>query len=156
MSGSFEKDMEIDVLALDLEWINQPKKFMKYAEHQSQARKELDELRQAQKVKRSELLLEAAEGGENLIGGKPTVSAIDAWVESQKEYKEFIQEIINKEYEYNILSSAVKALDQRKSALENLVKLWQGSYFSGPREPRDFSASDGIENEVKPKRKRSK
>lgn len=154
MRKDYEKELEIDILSLDTEWIQQPRLFMRYAELQSESRKELDELKQKQKIKRSELLLEAAEGGEELIGSKPTVSAIDAWVESQKSYKEITQQIIDKEYELNILSGAVKAFEQKKSALENLVKLWQGSYFSGPREPKDYTATDGVAEKVKPTRKK--
>lgn len=156
MIKDYEKELQIDILSLDTEWIQQPRLFMKYADLQSESRKELDELKQKQKVKRSELLLEAAEGGEELIGSKPTVSAIDAWVESQKSYKELVQQIIDKEYELNILTGAVRAFDQKKAALENLVRLWQGSYFSGPREPKDYTATDGVAEQVKPTRKGNK
>lgn len=154
MKNDYEKESSIDVLALDVEWIHQPGRFMKYAEKQASAKRELDELKQELKVLESELLLQAAEEGEELIGSKPTVAVVDAWVKSNKRHIEASKEIIQKDYELNILQSAVRAFDQRKSALENLVRLWQGSYFSGPREPKDYSAVDGVVEQVRPKRKK--
>jgi hypothetical protein len=34
--------------------------------------------------------------------------------------------------------AAVNAFEQRKSALENLVRLFGQSYFAGPKMPRDL------------------
>lgn len=46
-----------------------------------------------------------------------------------------------KEARYNedLLEGAVKSMQQRKNALENLVNLNNTNYFASPKEPRDFS-----------------
>ena len=48
-----------------------------------------------------------------------------------------MEEYQNAEYEYSILNTAVKALEQKKSALENLVKLHLGGYFSEPAQDKE-------------------
>ncbi len=55
-----------------------------------------------------------------------------------------MDELIHANYELNMLQSAVRALDHKRSALENEVKLWLGNYFSGPKEPRDIPGGKRI------------
>jgi hypothetical protein len=38
-----------------------------------------------------------------------------------------------------VASTVVRAIDQKKTALENLVKLLGASYFAGPKAPRDLT-----------------
>ncbi len=48
--------------------------------------------------------------------------------------------VIDAQYEYQMAQGAVQAVEQRKSALENLVKLYGQGYFAGPKTPRDISS----------------
>jgi hypothetical protein len=42
-------------------------------------------------------------------------------------------------YEAEVLQGAVNAVDHRKDALENLVRLHGLQYFAGPKVPRNLS-----------------
>lgn len=151
--NKFQEDLDIDPVALDIEWLNQPQRFMKYSQEMAELKKELDLLKQKLKVLESKLILRANENGKVLFDAKPTVAMVDSWVKTQEEHIDLTEQIIEKEYELNLLSNAVTAFNQRKSSLENLVKLFLADYFSGPKEPRDFTKTEIIHEKVKPKRR---
>ena len=67
---------------------------------------------------------------------------MEAWYRTQPEFIQARDEENDAEFEYNILDGAVFAFSQRKTALESLVSLWIGQYFSTPREPK---AAKGIQ-----------
>lgn len=136
----FETDLELDPMSLDVEWIDQSKLYMQYAEACAHAVKMEQKKHERVKTIRSELILEANEGGEKLIGIKPTVSTIEAWYRIQPKYKEAKKEWHEAEYSANLFKSALTALTNKKVALENLVRLWLGEYFSGPKTPRDIES----------------
>jgi hypothetical protein len=58
---------------------------------------------------------------------------------TQDKYKEATEEFLQAKYEAKIASGASRAVDHRKSALENLVKLHGQQYFAGPMVPRDLT-----------------
>jgi len=70
---------------------------------------------------------------------KLTESAIQATIILQPEYQEAARAYNDAKYEYEVSQAAVRAIDQRKTALENLVKLLSVSYFAGPKTPRDLT-----------------
>lgn len=138
-SLDFEEDILIDESALDVEWLNQSDLFFKYSAALAEADRIAKRAHENLKTIRSELRLEAAEGGEDLIGTKPTADNVDAWVRIQDTYKKAKEDFHKREYEADILRGAVFAMRQRKDALENLVRLHGQSYFAGPTEPRNLS-----------------
>ena len=54
------------------------------------------------------------------------------------EYRRKYTRWLDEKHRAEILQCAQKAFDQRKAALENLVKLYGMQYFAGPSEPRDL------------------
>jgi hypothetical protein len=117
--------------------LKQPQLYRKYAELKADAKLKLNKAHENVKVVRSELVLKAKRGGEELLGCKATDPVTEAYYRTHEKYKKAKEEMIQAEYEYNILEGAVWSFQQRKEALENEVKLWAGSYFAGPTEPRD-------------------
>jgi hypothetical protein len=136
---NYKDDISIDPESLDLEWLRHSNKFMKYSKLKAEAKRDLDKAKEKKKTIRSQLILEARKGGENLIGCKPTDSSVEAWYRTQDEYIEAIEELADAEYEFNILEGAVFAFQNRKTALENLVKLMLAGYFAAPKEPKDVN-----------------
>ena len=65
------------------------------------------------------------------------------------EHVKAAQALIDAKYENDIAEGVVKALDQKKSALENLVRLLGVSYFAGPNVPHDLSRDVISERERK-------
>lgn len=136
----FKKDLMIDPEQLDLEWVNQPARFMFYAQQSAHAKDVRDRAKEKLEVVKAQVDGELRAGfaaGEK----KPTEAAIAAMVLQSKEYQNANESFLKAKLEADLLQAAVSAMDQRKSALENLVRLHAQQYFSGPKEPRDLSAA---------------
>ena len=131
----YEGEIEIDPEALDVEWINQPMLFMKYARNEAEMGEALDKAIENVKIIRSELIKEAHE-----TLPKATGPVVESYYRDHKDHKEAKEAVITAQFNYNIARSAVFAFNQRKVALENLVRLHGQSYFAGPSEPRDLPA----------------
>jgi len=70
---------------------------------------------------------------------KLTETLIKSTVLQTSERQIAAQNYIDAKYEYDMAQAAVRSIDQKKTALENLVKLHGMSYFAGPSVPRDLS-----------------
>ena len=68
---------------------------------------------------------------------KITEAAVTAAIISHSKYKEANRNYLDAKYESDVSSAAVRAIDARKDALENLVRLHGQQYFAGPKIPRD-------------------
>jgi len=54
-----------------------------------------------------------------------------------KGYQIALHEYNKVKHNYGILQAAVRALDHKKAALENLVRLYVGGYYASPVEPKE-------------------
>lgn len=133
---SFDADLYIDIDQLDVEWLRQPRLYMKYSELAEQADAELRRAKEALAVCYAQLYAKVMKEYDK----KPSDTLIDSQVIVQKEYRDAKEVVESATYHANVLAAAVKSMGQRKDALEGLVKLWQGQYFAGPREPRSTDA----------------
>lgn len=128
--NDFDEDLSIDALALDLEWIGQPVLFYKYSEALARARKAKDEAKTAYIVARAWARKELTDKGQKTT--EATVEELAAQTTAMADYQEAC-------YVEDLLDGAVKSMNQRKVALENLVELLKMQYFSSPKEPRDLA-----------------
>jgi len=136
---NYEGDIQIDPDHLDVEWIEQPQVFMKYAEECAHADKTAKRADEKLKTIRSEIILQANECPDIMGDGvKPTGQNIEAFYRTRKEYKEAKKEMVLAQHDADIMKNAVSAFHQRRVALENLVRLQAQGYFAGPTEPRDL------------------
>jgi hypothetical protein len=132
---NYEQDLKIDAEALDKEWLHQPVLFMQYAAESAAAQDRLGRAKESLDVVKAEQ--------DSLIRSqpsdkKPTEAAIAGMVLQTREYQEANERYLAAKLEYDLCQAAVRAMDQRKSALENLVRLLGASYFAAPAEPRDL------------------
>lgn len=123
---NYEKDLEINKFKLDEECEKQPLLYMKYAKAAAEAKEEFDLAWENEKVIKAQLIKEA----------KGTAQEKEAYYRTHKEHIKAKEEKIEAEKNWNIINAAVFAFSQRKTALENLVKLWAGEYFSEPAPER--------------------
>lgn len=142
---NYEQDIKIDEQALDLEWLDQPSLMLKYAKHAALMEREMDRAKEELDLVKSELDGSIRKNPEKYGLEKATDKAIDAAIPQQEEFKEANDAYLEAKFEYKVAKAAVDAFDQRKTALENLVKLLGQSYFAGPVTPRQIA----IEREVK-------
>ena len=135
---NYEKDISIDEEALDIEWLEQPRLMMRYSKHLAQTRMEFDELKQALEITKAEIDQRIRKSPDKYKLDKVTDKAIESITITTVEYKQAFQEYLDAKYEFDMAMGAVKAFEQRKEALENLVRLHGQQYFAGPKVPRDI------------------
>jgi hypothetical protein len=147
-------DKVIDPDALDIAWIEQSDLYYKYSEAYNSALEKKNELKlEIERYKENvdiikaelDLMIRKAPEEFNLTG-KVTEGAISSTILTHKDYQSAVEEYygIRKDFneaqhEANQLYSCVATMEQRKTALENLVRLLNQQYFSTPDEPRDLA-----------------
>lgn len=124
---NFAEDMEIDKLNLDEECLRQASLYMQYSELAAQAKHDYETAWEREKVLRSRLILEAKDEG-----GAKNQQQAEAYFRAHPDHKDAKREKLEAERIYNLLNGAVFAIQQRKTMLEMLVRLWSGEYFSTP------------------------
>jgi hypothetical protein len=148
---NYQKDVAIEINALDLEWIRHPSKYMHYAELSAKAddevRRKKHNLEVTDAIIDKEIRVQSEGTKEKL-----TADAIKNKIISDSRHIEALMDYNDSLYQADICSSAVKAMDHKKNALQACVQLWAGSYFAGPKVPRDLKdiskiEEDGIEVE---------
>lgn len=135
----FEEDIKIDESALDVEWLRQPELMLKYSVEVAQCKKRLDLLKERFDVIVAEFDREIRSNPEKFGIAKLTESVIQNTIKLQPEYDRIYQELVRAKFDLDMAQAAVRAIDHKKSALENLVRLHGQSYFAGPSVPRDLS-----------------
>lgn len=151
----YKADLRIDQSALDIEFLEQADLYMKYSEQLSLARSVSDRAKQNLDVVEAEIAQKIRENPTEYTVGKvskkPTEAAIKEIIITSPPYTTAHEKYLKARYTVDILSGAVRAMDHRKVALENLVRLLATQYFASPSEPRDL----GLEVEKRAKRKRT-
>lgn len=139
MSDSYEDDVSINEAALDVEWLHQPKLMLKYAKLAAAARKAVAFAKENRDVVRAAKRKDILSNPDKYGLAKTTDVVVEGAIASSSEYEEANAAYIEATYEAEVLESAVRAIEQRKTALENLVRLHAAAYFAGPSVPRDLS-----------------
>ena len=135
----YEKDIKIDDSALDVEWLEQATLMMRYCQYAAKMRQRLDNAKEALDLVRAEVDKEVRTNPEKYGIEKVTEAVVQNTILMQPEYRTASETLIQARYEADIAQNAVRAVDQRKDALENLVRLHGQQYFAGPRVPRDLT-----------------
>ena len=135
---NYERDLQISEYDLDVEWLNQASLFMKYAKNAADCRKYLDQKKESLELTKAELDRKIRSNPEKFKIEKITEATITATIISHDDYRASISEFNEAKYELDIAQAAVSAMNQKKEALENLVKLHGQKWFAGPQMPRDL------------------
>lgn len=136
---NYDQDLFIDINQLEVEWLNQPHRYKKYAALCMDAEDSKNKAKQSLDLKKAIL---DGEIRDNLKeqGIKVTEAQVLSQILQHDDYLEVEDNYNKKCHEYNILKVAVESFRQRKSALENLVKLALAEWFSAPIEPRSIES----------------
>lgn len=140
----YEQDMEIDIDNLHHEWLRQPILYAKYSKLVTKAKKKVSIKHEKVKVVRSELIKKCKK-----LYDKPTMQDVESFYRRNKKHKRAKEELTQAEYEFDMLQHTISTLQQRRSALENLVRLHLAQYFEGPSEPRSLEAARFVNTEKK-------
>jgi hypothetical protein len=137
--SNYENDMYIDETALDVEFLEQPSLVVKYSRLLAEARQERDLLKEALDLKKAEINLDIRDDPGKYNLEKITVDAVEACILMEDDYITAQKEYNNARFEVDLLQGVLNALEHRKSALENLVRLYGQEYFAGPTIPHDLT-----------------
>jgi hypothetical protein len=148
-TNRYKNDLEIDADSLDREFIQQPQLYMKYAEEFARADMAQKKAKERIDILRSEIIRDIV----STAGKKPADTILEAEIMADKEYREQYELFLEKKYEADVLASAVKAFDHKKSALENLARLWVGGYYSTPKQTKD---TEQTKNDSRSQRQRKR
>lgn len=148
-------DLAIDPHKLDEEWLKQPVLYMQYSELVSKAQKVKDEAKEKIEVTKAELDSNIRSNPEKYdapTDKKGEYKITEAWITGailrDIRYQDAVKDFNEKNYELNMLQAAVKSFDHKKKALENIVQLWQGSYFSTPKSKDDIQPGKRLPESV--------
>lgn len=136
METNIEKDFTIEPDALDVEWLRQPRIRLKYGELSAETKKKARDLKQ--KVKHISAVISKEIREDKTIKERITDSFLQMNIELDSRYQEVVDELSKAIYEDDVISGRLQAVDDKKSALENEVRMWIGNYFAGPKTPRDL------------------
>lgn len=151
MEYNYENDLAIDPHLLDEEFLKQPVLYMKYGELSAKANFERDQAKEKMEAIKAEIDSDIRSNPNKYGLGKITEGSISATILTQQKYKDALTEYNNKNLDSSRIQTAVRAFDHRKSALENLVKLWIGEYFSTPRENNTIAPGKRLLDEIRDK-----
>ena len=140
-----DDDLEISGSNLDKEWLRQPQLYMKYAAANAHFRKLAGEARERAKIIEAECKADAAEDPESCLGKgvRPSNEKIAAYSAQHPRVEKARKETVVAEYRADMAQAAVFAFQQRKDALENLVRLAGMEYFASPRDMRNIDRQFG-------------
>jgi DNA-binding transcriptional LysR family regulator len=150
-----ELDIAIDEHRLDEEWVRQPRLYHVYSLKTADARWAMDQAKAHFELVQAEL--DAAIRDDPLGYGLEKISEVRlaACIVKQPEYLEALEALNNARHKVQVFQAAVSALDHKKGALENLVKLRLAEYYSDPKSsPSDRDAVEEMEKREIRRKKR--
>jgi hypothetical protein len=134
--NNYENDLKINKHDLDNEWINQPFLQMKYVKLAAEAETKMRKKKEHLEITKANLYLKIRNEKE-IRKEKVTEAVLDAAIKTSPEYTTVFEEYLEALEIYKILTGAVEAFQQRKSSLENMVKLYLNNYFSHPKQEQE-------------------
>jgi len=141
MKLDYKNDVKINDAALDLEWEDQAELAVRYGEAWTVCKKKVAILDEKVKVVRSKLVRKAWEDPPKHLGQpKGSIQTVEAFYRTHKKHIKAKEELFDAEEELDLITIAKNEIGYtRKTALENMVKLYIAGYFAGPSVPRDLS-----------------
>jgi hypothetical protein len=136
---SYEDEMYIDENALDVELLEQPQLVVRYSTQLAEAKAEQALAKEAIDYEKAQIDFAVREDPDKFGIGKITENAINNAILIEDSYRKLLTKYNEATRHVNILQGVVYAINDRKSSLENLVKLHGQQYFAGPSVPHNLA-----------------
>ena len=139
-----QKDVTLNRFRLEKCSEEQPAVFHYWAEKEAEIKAAKDKADNRLDLIKAEVELEIRNnGGEKY--GKLTEAKVVAIIETNPDVIKAKKELVEVKEQANLVSAAVRAMEHRKDQIENLTRLWIGSYYARP----EVTAKDTFSNEVR-------
>lgn len=146
---------EIDICALDDEWLRQPKMYHKWAKKKAEAKKALDQAKAALDVAKARVARDVRKHPDKHGVERVTNDSVTEAVTISDRVQKATDDVAEAGYQYDIMAAAVSTLEHRKRALSELVELHGRDYFSDtPTKRLSDAARAGLEHKKKKKRRK--
>lgn len=129
----YKESIAINANKLEDELANQPFLYMQYAEKYANAVKKRDICEDYIRVLKANLFMEAKDDWRSIWGHKPTEAEIKSWIEVNDKLNKERDNLIQLEYNVNMYSSMLQALQQRRSILSNIVQMKVSGIYATPK-----------------------
>ena len=143
----YQKAVAIDPDKLDEEIFSQPGLYMQFSEIYARAERKKEKLKHKLEVLKSKLNYEVRiDPGAFGLSKIKTISnpVVDNAVQHNSEVRKLQEEIIQTNYEVNIIGAAITSLEHKKRMLEKAVDLYNGQYFSPIKAPHAIKGGKRI------------
>lgn len=139
--------LNIDINRLDDEWLRQPHLYGEIADQLAEARRSLEQAKARLEITRAQIADEVRTNPKDYGIDRVSQPKVEAAVNRHRKVRLRTKSLIQAQYEVNVLQGAAVAMDHKKRALENLVKLHGQNYFSSPTASSDDR--EAVEDMVK-------
>jgi hypothetical protein len=133
MKETTELRLKIDEYRLDEEWVGQPRMYFEWARKHAAAVLRLDKAKSNLELTKADVDASVRATPSAYGITKITEKGVEAAVVATKDHQDAVNEVSQAKHDAAVVKAAVEALDQRKAALENLVRLHGQSYYANPR-----------------------
>ena len=134
----FEHDITIDKHALDLELLELSSLTLKYNRHLADCRLAMDKAKEKLEYTAATLVNKMRTNPQEYDLEKVTEGALRDKLLQSNLYQNQQEKTNAARYNYEIAQAASRAMQDKKTALENLVKLHGQNYFSSPNLPKQI------------------
>lgn len=130
---NYESELFIDKYNLDVECIDQPRRFKNYGDLWAEAIADRDRAKQKVKVTRADIERMVRKDPLSFGVEKITEASVSSTVELHEDVQRAEISFIEAAREVNLLSIAKEAFQDRREEIRNLVGLFQSSYWAMPK-----------------------
>jgi len=127
---AFEDDIKIDVDQLEVELLSLPELYAKYALKTADAKVRADKLKSKLDLKYAELYTLIKTSPQSYGLDKVTENAVTTTIQQQPDYQKIMAEYLQVKEDLETYRVALSSIEQKKAAVENLIKLVSIEYFS--------------------------
>lgn len=131
---NYKNDLQINSGDLQSEWIEQPSRYMYYAEAYADAVLEKDKAKNNLDIMYARLEMKLRSGEwEKHFEKYPSEGVVNSYVIQREEYQKCLEKYHKACHDVNLMQSAKTAFDHRRKALENLVTMMVTGFHSEPK-----------------------
>jgi hypothetical protein len=136
MSLNITNDLRIDPMALDREWLNQANLTYQYEKEAVDVKRDMEDAKEALDVITAQVALEVRNAPAKFKLEKATDPATASAVANDPRVQAASKRVNQAKHAHGLVQAALRAIEAKRTSLENLVKLMAMNYWATPNEPR--------------------